>query len=66
MVVLRQLLGGSATWRARSAKCAVGEARPGRYVCFSVRDNGVGIPETLLRWILAAILLLVGIKLIAL
>ena len=29
---------------AASAKCAVGEARPGRYVCFTVRDNGVGIP----------------------
>jgi two-component system cell cycle sensor histidine kinase/response regulator CckA len=27
-----------------SAKCAVGEAKPGRYVCFSVRDSGVGIP----------------------
>jgi len=27
-----------------SAKCAVGEARPGRYVCFTVRDNGIGIP----------------------
>jgi two-component system, cell cycle sensor histidine kinase and response regulator CckA len=27
-----------------SAKCAVGEAKPGRYVCFTVRDNGVGIP----------------------
>jgi two-component system, cell cycle sensor histidine kinase and response regulator CckA len=27
-----------------NAKCAVGEARPGRYVCFTVRDNGTGIP----------------------
>jgi nitrogen-specific signal transduction histidine kinase/CheY-like chemotaxis protein len=31
-----------------SAKCAVGEARPGRYVCFSVRDNGAGIPPHIL------------------
>lgn len=28
---------------ATSMRCAVGEARPGPYVCFSVRDNGVGI-----------------------
>jgi len=27
-----------------TSRCAVGEARPGRYVCFTVRDNGVGIP----------------------
>ena len=29
---------------ATSVRCAVGEARLGRYVCFTVRDNGVGIP----------------------